>query len=170
MLIVPWTVVTVLRVSPYTWPYPAKMSWENAGLLVATLEPPEIEVIGLSREGNPTPIKNYSTLRGRRTVKESPGSRDSRTAVILLFLNPFDNKTVGSRWVHGRNMGCLTSARVLASRSERPAPRAGLEMHGDDLACSERHGETSSFRGRTPQVHRPPHQWPIPRDEAGSSH
>ena len=39
---VPCTVIVVLRGAPYTCSYPANISFENAGLLVATVKPPEI--------------------------------------------------------------------------------------------------------------------------------
>jgi hypothetical protein len=41
---VPWIVIVVLAGTPKTCSYPANMSLENAGLLVATVKPPDIKI------------------------------------------------------------------------------------------------------------------------------
>ena len=54
LTMVPCTVIVVLRGTPYTCSYPANISWENAGLLVATVNTPQeidfLATVQLKRE------------------------------------------------------------------------------------------------------------------------
>src|SRR5271163_3448908 len=62
---VPCTVIVVLRWAPYTCSYPANISLENAGLLVATVKPPGTQVRakdGFGRLGRSVPYSHTHSI------------------------------------------------------------------------------------------------------------
>ena len=150
------------------------MSWEKAGLLVATLGPPEIKADPpLTREELRRPIKTlFYAFQARETVKQSPDSGLTRTLAGLFALRPdLAMQNLQTDRIDGERLDHAS----LPGREPRPVDldplghQAGLESV--ELLGRVAHGPRGEhgLAGRMPRARRPPRRWPIRRDGAGSS-